>query len=130
MLDPSSFPLNVFSVPFRLIGMHIHHCKNKIQFFNFCLFHRLYRGSEVMVRSEDPLQIFLKGIFVQEGSSGTRFDHGQFEIKTFLIYTPPYCTCVDRFTKVTLYSVEVHGRGTLRNGELSNSLHRSFINWF
>ena len=33
--------------------------------------------------SEDPLQIFLKGIFVQEGSSGTRFDHGQFEIKTF-----------------------------------------------
>ena len=32
---------------------------------------------------------FLKGIFVQEGSSGTRFDHGQFEIKTFPIYTLP-----------------------------------------
>ena len=31
----------------------------------------------------------LKGIFVQEGSSGTRFDHGQFEIKTFPIYAPP-----------------------------------------
>ena len=25
--------------------------------------------------SEDPLQIFSKGIFVQEGPSGTRFDH-------------------------------------------------------
>ena len=43
-----------------------------------------------MVGSEDPLQIFLKGIFVQEGSSRTRFDHGQFEIKTFPIYAPPY----------------------------------------
>ena len=30
---------------------------------------------------------FLKVIFVQEGSNGTRFDHGQFEIKTFP-YTP------------------------------------------
>ena len=35
-------------------------------------------------------KIFLKGIYVQEGSSGTRFDHGQFEIKTFPIYAPPY----------------------------------------
>ena len=31
------------------------------------------------------------GISVQEGSSGTRFDHGQFEIKTFPIYAPSYC---------------------------------------
>ena len=31
----------------------------------------------------------LKGIFVQEGSSGTRFDHVQLEIKTFPIYAPP-----------------------------------------
>ena len=42
-----------------------------------------------MVGSEDQLQIFLRGIFVQEGSSGTHFDHGQFEIKTFPIYTSP-----------------------------------------
>ena len=34
----------------------------------------------------------LKGIFIQEGSSGSRFDHGQFEIKAFPIYAPPYCT--------------------------------------
>ena len=32
---------------------------------------------------------FLKGIFAQEGSSGTRFDHGQIENKTFSIYAPP-----------------------------------------
>ena len=32
-----------------------------------------------MVGSEDPLQKFLNGLFVQEGSSGTRFDHGKFE---------------------------------------------------
>ena len=43
-----------------------------------------------MVGSEDQLQIFLKVVFVQKGSSGTRFDHGQFEIKTFPIYAPPY----------------------------------------
>ena len=43
-----------------------------------------------MVGSEDPLQFFLKGIFIQEGSSGTRFDHGRFEIKTLPIYAPPY----------------------------------------
>ena len=30
----------------------------------------------------------LKGIFVQKGSSGTRFDHGQFEIETFPTSTP------------------------------------------
>ena len=34
-------------------------------------------------------KIFLKGTFVQEGSSGTHFDHGQFEIKTFPIYALP-----------------------------------------
>ena len=36
-----------------------------------------------------PTLNFLKGIFVQEGSSGTRFDHGQYEIKTFPICVPP-----------------------------------------
>ena len=34
---------------------------------------------------------FLKGIFVQEGSGGTHFDQGQFEIKTFPIYAPSLC---------------------------------------
>ena len=33
--------------------------------------------------------MFLNGIFVQEGSSESRFDHGQFEIKTFSIYARP-----------------------------------------
>ena len=33
---------------------------------------------------------FSKGISVQEGSSEKHFDHGQFEIKTFPIYAPPY----------------------------------------
>ena len=42
-----------------------------------------------MVGSEDPLQIFLKGIFDQEGSSETCLDYGQLEIKTFPIYAPP-----------------------------------------
>ena len=73
--------------------MHFDHDKNKIQIFNFRHSHRgseVMVGSEVTVGSEDPLQIFLKGIFVQEGSSGTCFDHGQFEIKTFPIYSPPY----------------------------------------
>ena len=59
------------------------------RFSIFGLSHRLCRGSEVTVGSEDQPQIFLKGIFVQEGSSGTRFDHGQFEIKTFPIYARP-----------------------------------------
>ena len=67
--------------------------KTTFRFSIFGLSHRLYRGggSEVTVGSEDQLQFFLKGIFVQEGSSGTCFDHGQFEIKTFPIYAPPYC---------------------------------------
>ena len=29
-------------------------------------------------------------MYVQERSSGTRFDHGQFQIRTFPIYAPPY----------------------------------------
>ena len=32
------FPLNVFGVPFRLIGIHFDHSKNKIQIFNFLPF--------------------------------------------------------------------------------------------
>ena len=69
-----------------------------------------------MVGSEDPLQkIFLKAYFVQEGSSGnTFFDHGQFEIKTFPIYAPPYYT--SRFGNFILYfnflttSIKFHKR--------------------
>ena len=63
----------------------------KFRFSIFVLSHRprLYfcRGSEVTVGSKEPLQFFLKGIFVEEGSSGTRFDHGQF-------YSPPHSTCI------------------------------------
>ena len=57
MWHPSSFPLNVFGVLSRLIGIHFHHCKNEIQIFKFWPF-RLHRGSEVTVGSEDPLQLF------------------------------------------------------------------------
>ena len=85
--NPSNFPLNVFNVPFRLIGIHLDHCKNKIQIFNFCLFRRLCRRSEVTVGSENFSIYFLKSIFVQEGSSGTRFDYGQFEIRPALLFS-------------------------------------------
>ena len=71
--------------------MHFDHGENKIRIFNFWPFpYRLCRGSGVRVGSEDNFKIFLKGVFVQEGSSGTRFDHGQYKIKTFPFYTPPY----------------------------------------
>ena len=40
------------------------------------------------------------------------------------------CTCLYRSTKVMLYSCEVNGRGTLRNGRLLNSLHRAYISAF
>ena len=68
--------------------------KTEFRFSIFGLFHRLCRG----VRGDGgvwrPTSIFFfKCIFVQEGSSGTRFDHGQFEIKTFPIYAPPYFPC-------------------------------------
>ena len=54
----------------------------------------------------------------------------------FHVYGNVRSTCMDRFTQVTLtplkrfevngrfYSFEVNRRGTFRNGELSNSLHR------
>ena len=60
------------SVPFRLIGIHFDHCKNNMQIFNFCLFHRLYRGSEVTVGSEDPLHFF-KGHFCSRGVKWNTF---------------------------------------------------------
>ena len=65
----------------------------KFKFSIFAFFIGYYMGSEVTVGSEDPHQNFLKGIFVQEGSSGTCFDHGRFEIKTFTIYAPLYWIC-------------------------------------
>ena len=79
-----------------------------------------------MVGPEDPLQICLKGIFVQEGSSGTRFDHSQIEIKTFpipvllYIYTGGLC-CMGRHSilncgKDSLWArrfAGVHGDGPL-----------------
>ena len=53
---------------------------------------------EYILTTARPTFIFLKGIFVQEGSSGTFFDHGQFEIKTFPIYACPtiehYFLCI------------------------------------
>ena len=33
-------------------------------------------------------------MFVREGSSGTRFDHGRLEIKTFPIYSQLHCSCI------------------------------------
>ena len=73
--------------------MHFDLAKTKLRFSIFGLSHSLHRGSEVTVGSVDPLQYFLKGHnFVREGSSGTRFDHGQFKIKTFPIYAPPHHT--------------------------------------
>ena len=76
-LDNAHFFVKTF-IPFRLMA------KSKLRFSIFGLFHRLYRGSEVMMRSD-----FFKGVFVQTESSGKCFDHGQFEIKTFHIYAPP-----------------------------------------
>ena len=71
--------------------MHFDHGKNKIFNFQFLVpSHRLYKGSEVRVGSEDQLQKCFKGIYVQEGSSGTCFDHGQFEFKTFPPYLHPH----------------------------------------
>ena len=71
--------------------MHFDHGKNKNSDFQFLAFPTGYvRGFEVTVGSEgQQFQNFSKGIFVWERSSGTRFGHGQFEIKTFPIYTPP-----------------------------------------
>ena len=63
--------------------------KTKFRFSIFGLSYRSNWGSEVMMESEDPLQNFWKGIFVQEGSNGTHFDPGQFGIKTFPIYSRP-----------------------------------------
>ena len=57
--------------------------KTKFRFSIFGLSHRSCRRSEVTVGSEGPFQKFWKGIFVQEGSSWTHCDHGQFEIRTF-----------------------------------------------
>ena len=68
-------------------------------------------GYEVTVGSEDQLQNFLKGIFVQEGSSGTRFDHGQFEIKTFLIYALPYWS----MSSINMHTPRFHIKGILKN---------------
>ena len=83
--NPFKFSI-ILGVPLRLIGIHFDHCKIKLRFPMFCLFHRPYKGYEVTVGSEEPLNFFFpKGISVQEGSSGTHFDHGQFEINTFLI---------------------------------------------
>ena len=60
-VKPSNYPLNIFGVLFRLIGIHFDHCKRKIQIFNFLAFQfRLYRVPEVTVGSEDPLQHLCK----------------------------------------------------------------------
>ena len=55
---------------------------------------------------EDTLKSFLKGKFVQKGSSETCFDHGQFEIKIFPITPRPKCTetsCVNQISVINIY---------------------------
>ena len=58
MQIPSNFQLNGIRVPSMLFEIHFDPCKNKIQIFNFGIFHRIYRGSKVTVGSEDPLKYF------------------------------------------------------------------------
>ena len=72
--------------------MHFDHGKKQNSDFQFLAFSIGYVG-DLRWRwgLKTNFKIFLKGIFVQEESSETCFDHGQFEIKTFPIYAPPYC---------------------------------------
>ena len=58
--------------------------KTKFRFWIFGLF-RVW-GDDVVWRHAF---FFLKDKFVQKESSGTCFDHGQFEIKTLPIYARP-----------------------------------------
>ena len=89
----SNFCFNIIIIHFRFLWMHFDHGKSKIQIFNFWPFHGLCIGGlRRRWGLKTHFKFFLKGIFVQEGSSGTRFDHGQFEIKTFPIYALPYYT--------------------------------------
>ena len=83
----SNFPSIGFGVYLRSIGIHLNHYNNRIKIFIFFLpFHRLFRRSEVTVGSEDASN-FLKGMFVQEGSSATHFDMANLKLKSFL-FTP------------------------------------------
>ena len=88
-------------IPFSLLRKHFDYGKNKIQIFNCLAFPICYIESKVTVGSEDPLKKKNKtkqknkkfmSIFVQKGSSGTCFNHGQLGIKTFPIYALPLPT--------------------------------------
>ena len=59
--------------------MHFDRGKNKIQIFNFL-------AIPIDFTNIGGLRVLN---FVQKGSRGTCFDHGQFEIKTFPINAPP-----------------------------------------
>ena len=76
---------------------------------------------------EDTLKIFLKGKFVQKGSSGICFDHGQFEIKTFPIYTLPF---VNQISIILLHSIVVrydHDSGICGGSSLFCTSQRGVI---
>ena len=62
--------------------------KTKFKFSIFAFSIGYIRGLRWQWGLKTNFKFFLKGIFVQ-GSSGTRFNHGQFEIRTFPIYAPP-----------------------------------------
>ena len=84
---------------------------------------------------EDTLKIFFfffffffKGRFVQKGSSGTYFDHGQFEIKTFPIYVRPkwICTELPFVSIIILHSIVVrydHDSGICGGGGVITFLY-------
>ena len=82
-----------FGVPFKLIGIHVDHFKNKIKIFQVFAFPIGYTGclrAKVMVGFEDPLHFFFsKGYICSRGVKWNMFDHFQFEIKTFHIYVSP-----------------------------------------
>ena len=87
-IKPFKFSIKFFSVPFSLIGIHFNHCKNKNQIFNFCLFHRLYRGSEVTVGSEDLLlKFFERAYLFKRGQVEHVLTMANFKLKPSL-FTP------------------------------------------
>ena len=61
--------------------MHFDHGKNEIEIFNFLAFPIGYIGG---LRWRWGLKTNIK-------KKKKRFDYGEFEIKTFPIYAPPYC---------------------------------------
>ena len=102
---------------------------SKYVVFEIAKYHsQIFKTSTILLRYNDfthTVHTFKKNRLklARGGSNGTHFDHGQFEIETFRIYAPSYCTYYYHGNRLFIPAVSRAGRNSFLISFQNSNIH-------